>query len=176
MARECRLTALVALLSASTGCSLILDFSSSAVPVDAEIDAPYTQEQCDFKEPNNNTDEAGMNAVLSSGDTGSAAICAGDPEDHDFYKFTVPAMTAQVEVKISFMNRPTGDLDLRISNATGMMMAQSRGFGNEEAIVCPAVAPACQMLPEGDYFIEVFPAISGAVNTYDIALTLTPMM
>ena len=133
--------------------------------VDAMIDAPYTQEQCDFKEPNDSTDAASMNAVLMSGETGNAAICAGDPEDHDFYKFTVPAGATKVEVKISFMNRPTGDLDLRLSNAAGMMMAQSRGFGNDETIVCPAVAPACQMLPEGDYFIEVFPAISGAVNT-----------
>ena len=175
MVRECRLLALVALSSASAGCSLILDFSSSAVPVDAEIDAPYTQEQCDFKEPNNTTDEAGANAVLTSGETGSAAICAGDPEDHDFYKLTVPAMTAKVEVKISFMNRPTGDLDLRLTNAAGMMMAQSRGFGNDETIVCPAVSPACQALAAGDYFVEVFPAISGAVNTYDISLTITPM-
>ena len=175
MARECRLVALVALSLASGGCSLILDFSSSQVPVDAEIDAPYTQEQCDFKEPNNTTDEAGANAVLLSGETGTGAICAGDPEDRDFYKFTVPAMTAKVEVKISFMNRPTGDLDLRLTSSTGMMMAQSRGFGNEETIVCPAVSPACQMLAEGDYFVEVFPAIAGAVNTYDVSLTITPM-
>ncbi|MBL9018763.1 MAG: PPC domain-containing protein [Myxococcales bacterium] len=175
MARECRLAPLVALSLASGGCSLILDFSSSAVPVDAEIDAPYTQEQCDFKEPNNTTDEASMNAVLAAGETGTGAICAGASEDHDFYKFTVPAMTAKVEVKISFMNRPTGDLDLRLANAAGMMMAQSRGFGNDETIVCPAISPQCPMLDPGDYFIEVFPAISGAVNTYDVALTITPM-
>ena len=175
MARECRLVALVALSLASGGCSLILDFSKSEVPVDAEIDAPYTQEQCDFKEPNNSTDQASTASMLASGETGTAAICAGDPEDRDFYKFTVPAMTAKVEIKISFMNRPTGDLDLRLTNATGMMLAQSRGFGNDETIVCPAVSPACQMLAAGDYFIEVFPAIAGAVNTYDIALTITPM-
>lgn len=175
MARECRLVALVALSLASGGCSLILDFSSSAVPIDAQIDAPYTQEQCDLKEPNNTTDEAGMNAVVMSGEMVSAAICQAEPEDHDFYKFTVPANTAKVEVKISFMNRPTGDLDLRLSNATGMMMAQSRGFGNDETIVCPAVSPACQMLAAGDYFIEVFPAIAGAVNNYDLSLTITPM-
>ena len=174
MARECRLLALVALSSASAGCSLILDFSSSAVPIDAEIDAPYTQEQCDLKEPNNTTDEAGMNAMLVSGDTATAAICAGETEDHDFYKFTVPSGTTKVQFKITFQNGPTGDLDLRLINATGMMMAQSRGFGNDETIVCPAVSPACQMLAPGDYYAEVFPAIAGAVNFYDYTLTLTP--
>ena len=169
MVREC-LVGLV--LVPIAGCSLALDFSNKAVPIDAEIDAPYTQEQCDYKEPNDSVDTA---AMVTTADTGTAAICAGATEDHDFYKFTVPAMTASVQIKITFMNRPSGDLDLKLEDATGVMIAQSRGFGNDETIKCPAASPACPMLAPGDYIFEVFPALTGAVNFYDFALTITPM-
>ncbi len=169
MVREC-LVGLV--LVTTTGCSLVLDFSSSAVPVDAEIDAPYTQEQCDYKEPNDSFDTA---AVVTTADTGTAAICSGENEDHDLYKFTVPPMTKTVVIKITFTNRASGDLDLKLSDPTGMMIAQSRGFGNEETITCPAASPSCPTLAAGDYVFEVFPALSGAVNFYDFSLTLTPL-
>jgi hypothetical protein len=168
MVRECLVG--LALVSAS-GCSLVLDFSDSAIPIDAQIDAPYTQEQCDYKEPNNSVD---MAEVVTAADTGTAAICAGEMEDHDFYKFSVPGGTTKVVVKITFMNRPSGDLDLRLSDATGVMIAASRGFGNEETITCPAASPSCPALAAGNYVFEVFPAIAGAVNTYDFQLTLTP--
>jgi len=169
MVRECLVGLLVAPLA---GCSLVLDFSSSAVPIDAEIDAPYLQEQCDYKEPNDSFDTA---AVITEADTGTGAICAGAFEDHDFYRFTVPDLTASVSVKLTFTNRPSGDLDLKLLDATGVMIAQSRGFGDEELIVCPAASPACPMLTAGDYIFEVFPALTGAVNSYDFALTITPM-
>lgn len=173
MVRECpkRLVVLAGALSLG-GCSAILDFSNSAIPIDAQIDAPYTQEQCAYKEPNDSVQAA---ALITSADTGPAAICAGDVEDHDFYKFTVPAMTSSVKVKITFANRPTGDLDLKLLDAAGVMIAQSRGFGNDETIVCPASSPACPTLAAGDYVIEVFPALTGAVNTYDLSLALTPL-
>lgn len=169
MVRECLLAFAVAPLA---GCSLILDFSNSAIPQDAQIDAPYTQDQCDYKEPNDSVDTA---ALVTTADTGTAAICAGETEDHDFYKFTVPPMTAKVEVKITFMNRPSGDLDLKLEQTNGMMIAQSRGFGDSETITCPATSPACPTLTEGDYVFEVFPALPGAVNFYDFQLTITPM-
>jgi hypothetical protein len=170
MVREC-LAGLV--LIPLAGCSLILDFSPSAVPIDAQIDAPYTQAECDYKEPNDTADVA---VTIDPAETGPAAICAGAAEDHDFYKFTVPANTASVTVKISFTNRPTGDLDLRLYNATGTtMLGQSRGFGDEETIVCPSASPACSALAPADYVFEVFPALPGSVNNYSIALTLTPM-
>jgi len=168
MVREC-LVGLV--LSTSAGCSLVLDFSNSAIPIDAMIDAPYTQEQCEYKEPNDSVDTA---AMITSADTGTAAICGGETEDHDFYKFTVPAATTKVVIKLTFTNRPSGDLDLRLSDTTGAMISQSRGFGNEETITCPATSPACPTLAAGDYVFEVFPALTGAVNLYDFSLTLTP--
>ncbi len=157
----------------ATGCSLVLDFGKGAIPVDAQADAPYTQDECDYKEPNDTVDTA---APLTPGDVGPAAICAGDPGDRDFYKFTVPAATASVTVTVTFVNRPTGDLDLRITDTTGATTyGQSRGFGDQEAVVCPGASPACPKLAAGDYVLEVFPAVPGSVNRYELALAITPM-
>lgn len=160
----------------AAGCSLILDFSNSAVPVDAEIDAPYTAEQCAFKEPNESPDAA---SVVMTTDTGPGAICATGVtgiDDHDFYKFTVPANTAKVTVTIMFTNRPTGDLDLRLYNKMGTtVLARSSGFGDTEAITCPGASPACTALAPDDYVFEVFPALTGSVNPYTFNVTLTPM-
>ena len=151
------------------GCSLILDFSDTAVPVDAAIDGPFTQIECDYKEPN---DTAGAAALFDATEVGPAAICSDD--DRDFYKVTIPA-NASVEVRINFVNRASGDLDLRLYDRTGTtVLAQSRGFASEEKIVCPGAAPTCMMLPADDYIFEVFPAIAGAMNRYDIAVTIVP--
>jgi hypothetical protein len=169
MVREC---ACVLLVSAA-GCSLVLDFSDQAIPGDAQADAPYTQTECDYKEPNNT---AAMAAPVSPSDAGPAAICPGTVEDHDFYRFTVPAMTAVVSIRLSTMNRPGGDLDLRLyslGNATPI--ARSTGFGDDELISCPSAAPTCPMLVAGDYVFEVYPALSGAVNRYTFTLSLTPL-
>jgi hypothetical protein len=161
------------LLVPAAGCSWILDFSDRAIPRDAQIDAPYTQAECDYNEPN---DSAATAALITAADTGPAAICAGEIDDHDFYRFTVPAMTAKVELRITYNYRTTGDLDLRLFDRTGAnMLAQSRGFGSEERIVCPGASPACAALPADDYVFEVFPAVSGSVNDYTFALAFTPM-
>jgi hypothetical protein len=159
------------LLLPATGCSLILDFSDKALPKDANPDAPYTQAECDYKEPN---DTAATAAAITPADTGPAAICAATPEDHDFYKFTVPAGTTKVELRISTTYRPGGDLELRLYDRTGtMMLSQSTSFSNDEVITCPSTLSMCPMLAADDYVFEVFPA-TGSVNSYTIALTLTP--
>ncbi|HEU0037341.1 MAG TPA: PPC domain-containing protein [Kofleriaceae bacterium] len=158
-------------VASASGCSLILDFSDSAVPGDATADSAFSQAECDYKEPNNAAAEA---ALLATTDVGPAAICAAGVDDHDFYKFTVPASTASVSIAITFVNSPTGDLDLRLYDKTGAtVLAQSRGFGDSETIACPSVA--CSALAPDDYIFEVFPALQGAQNRYDIALTITPM-
>ena len=54
------------------------------------------------------------------------------------------------------------------------MLAQSRGFVDNETITCPGASPACAMLVEGDYIFEVFPAVPGEVNNYTLSLTVTP--
>jgi hypothetical protein len=160
------------LLLPAAGCSLILDFSDQAIPGDAGPDAPYTQAECDYKEPNDTADTA---VAITPGDTGPAAICAGTVEDLDFYSFTVPAMTTKVEIRISTTYRPGGDLDLRLYDETGLMLlARSNNVSNDEIIVCPAPSPACPALAAGDYVLEVLPATPGAVNNYTFALALTP--
>ena len=100
-----------ALLALVPGCSLVLDFSDKAVPKDAMIDAPYTDDQCAYKEPNDSFEAA---AMIAPTDTGPAAICANDPGD--YYKFTVAGATT-VTVAIQFTNRPGGDLDAVFAGA-----------------------------------------------------------
>jgi hypothetical protein len=170
MARELAASLLLVPL---VGCSLVLDFSDQAIPRDAAIpiDGPFPQAECDYKEPN---DTAATAAPFTPADTGPAALCGTG--DRDFYKITVPAMTAKVEIRIAFTQRSNGDLDLRLSDKTGqMMLAQSVGFGAEEAIVCPASSPPCAALAADDYVFEVYPAVSGAANDYTIAVAFTPM-
>ena len=170
MGRECLLVVVLAPLA---GCSLVLDFSESQIPIDAAADAPYTDDECAYKEPNDTVETAAM--IDPATDMGPAAICASDAEDRDFYRFTVPADTASTTIRINFTNRPSGDIDLIVRDTTGTMLAQSRGFGDGETIVCPGASPSCSALTPGtEYVMEVFPALIGAVNSYDFAITFTP--
>ena len=166
MVRECAIAA----LALSSGCSLILDFSGDSKPA---IDAPFSDAECAFKEPN---DTAATAATLELTDVGPGAICppAGGGDDHDFYKITVPT-NMSLSAKITFVNSTTGDLDLKLSDAAGTMLSSSRGFDNDEQIVCPGASPPCAgPLTPGDYILEVFPAAPGAGNRYDITLSITP--
>jgi Bacterial pre-peptidase C-terminal domain len=156
-------------VASTSGCSLLLDFDS--VGDDQVDELPYTQEECDYKEPNNSVAEA---AMIEAGNSGPAAICAGDTADRDFYRFTVPATAVNVTVSVQFMNRPTGDLDLRITDASGATtLGQSRGFDDGELVTCPGASPVCPKLNAGDYIFEVFPATPGAINRYEISLLIT---
>ena len=93
----------------------------------------------------------------------------------------MPPNTKSITISISFISSTTGDLDLRLVDTTGTTIhASSFGFGNIEKIVCPGVSPLCTLgntppIPAADYVFEVFPAVPGATNRYDIALTITPM-
>ncbi len=159
MVREC-----VALLLAAVvpGCSLILDFDS-ALPADAATDAVYNQAECDFAEPNDTLADA---TELSAGD---AAICAGSPEDHDYYRFM--ATGAPATITITFTSRPGGDLDLKLYSSDGTMIAQSRGFGDGETVVCPGASPLCPMLTAGPHVLEVLPGVNGSVNNYSFSVS-----
>ncbi len=170
MGREC----LLLLLSALPGCSLILDFSDSAAPHDAAIDAPYTTDECAYGEPNDTFGTAAN--VVPGTDTGPAAICptTSGEDDLDFFKFTVPAGTNTVIVQTMFTNA-LGDLDLKLYDSTQTPLAQSRGFSDGETITCPNApgsSPVCAKLAAGDYVFEVFPATPGATNFYTFAVTL----
>ena len=155
MVRECVASLL---LLPATGCSLILDFSDKALPRDAKPDAPYTQAECDYKDPN---DTAATAAPITPADTGPAAIYAATPEDHDFYRFMVPAGTTKVEIRISTTYRPNGDLDLRLYDKTGTMrLSQSTSFSDDDVITCPSTPSMCPALAPDDYVFEVFPGVS----------------
>jgi hypothetical protein len=170
------LCALALIGLSSTGCSLLLDFSDKAIPKDATPDGPFPQTECMFDEPNDTPDAA---MVLAAGLTlGPAAICPaamGQPDDQDYYRFTVPDNTTSVTVQINFTNRPTGDLDLKLFAADGVtQLGQSRGFGDSETITCPGASPSCAALAPADYVFLVFPAVPGATNDYTMNLTITP--
>ena len=166
MARE---GAACLLLLPVASCSFILDFSDRAVPRDARPDAPFTEAECAYKEPN---DAFAAAAPITPADTGPAAICPGDAPDHDFYRFTVPAMTTRVELRISTVFR-LGDLDLRLYDASGTVLARSTGFDDDEVLTCPSAALPCPTLAAGDYVFEVYPAHDDSVNRYTVSLTLT---
>lgn len=162
MVREC-----VALLLAAVvpGCSLILDFDS-ALPADAATDAVYNQAECDFGEPNDTLAEA---VELSTGDGAICAAASGSPEDHDYYRFT--ATGAPATIAVTFTSRAGGDLDIKLYASDGTMIAQSRGFGDGETIVCPGAAPLCPTLTAGSYVFEVFPGVNFSVNNYSFTVT-----
>ena len=76
-------------------------------------------------------------------------------------------------VTLSFAESSTGDLDLKLYDATGSVLAQSRGFTGTETITCPGLAPACNALVPGDYVFEVFPALSTGFNAYEFSVAIT---
>lgn len=163
MVREC--VALL-VLAMTPGCSLILDFDE-ALPADAAIDAVYSQAECDYFEPN---DTLATAHAATATDTGPAAICSTPgTEDHDFYKFSATGGT--VTVGIQFTSRAGGDLDIKLYRESDMtMVAQSRDFGGSEMITCPGSSPACPTLAAGAYILEVFPGVSGSVNSYRFSI------
>jgi hypothetical protein len=157
-------------LLAQTGCSLVLDFSNSAIPIDA---SPFTEDECAFGEPNDTFDDA---SVIAATAIGPGAICARGFDDRDFYKLAVPAGTTAITVEIAFLHA-SGDLDLFLYNAASQQQALSAGAQDNEKIVCPAMTPRCALgdtvpIDEGDYVIEVRGALPGTQNRYDIAITL----
>jgi len=166
MLRECA-CALAAI--AMSGCSLILDFSGSTEP---DVDAAFTQAECDFKEPNDTRDTA---IALAVTDVGPAAICPKmSVDDHDFYRITLPT-SSSVSFKITYFFSSNSDLDLQLTNMAGDVLSSSRGFDNDEIIVCPGASPPCTgPLAPGDYILEVLPGQPGMANRYDISIGVVP--
>ncbi|MBA2543792.1 MAG: PPC domain-containing protein [Deltaproteobacteria bacterium] len=163
----------VACCLAQTGCSLILDFSDSQIPIDAPPDV-FTVAECSFKEPNDSFEAA---IAYDPAEGGAAALCADGFDDTDFYKLTVPAGITTLTIAITFVDL-AGDLDLFLYDATGIQQSFSAGNIDNESIVCPGTAPACMLgatppIAEGDYVFEVRGPLA-VQNTYSIAVTLAP--
>ena len=152
------------------GCSLILDFSDSAGVHDASIDGPYTQDQCDYKEPNDTLETAAV--IDPATDMGPAAICkVATGEDDDYYRFTVP--DGITKTTITLTDAPGGgDLDLKLYDSTGQVIGQSRNFSDTETFICPAVSPSCPTLAAGDYVFEVLPGSPVNLNNYTFSVVL----
>lgn len=169
--RVCTLGAVIAAAVPGSGCSLILDFSDKAVPIDAMIDGPFPLSECLYKEPNDTIEQA---AAVTAQDKGPGAICPNTTDDHDFYRFNVPSGATSVTIKISFEARANGDLDLRLWDPLNPsnFISQSRGVGAGETITCPAQSPACPTLAAQDYVFEVFPAVGGSVNDYTFTVDI----
>src|SRR3569832_1194074 len=156
-------------LIALPGCSFILDFFDKAGVHDAALDGSYTQAECDYKEPNDSLDTAAVSDPAT--DMGPAAICKGAAgEDDDYYKFTVPAMTTKVTIQLTNA-AGGGDLDLKLYDATGDVIGQSRSFGAGESLACPAVSPSCPTLAAGDYVGEGRPGAAGSRDNYTFSVT-----
>ena len=155
----------------ATGCSFVLNFSNNEIPKDAAIDGPFTADECGYKEPNESQATA---APITPADTGPAAICptTTGSDDADWYAFNVPAGTTKVTITLQFTNRPGGDLDLELWDSTPSRRAQSRGFGDNEMIVCPAASPPCTTLEPGDYAFLVEPGTPGDINDYTFSVQL----
>lgn len=156
---------------AQAGCSLLLDFSDSQIPIDAPPDV-FTVAECSFAEPNDTFESAVAQTV---GTPAMAALCADGAQDKDFYKFTVPAATVSLTAKIEFTNL-AGDLDLYLYDSAGIELSRSVSNRDNEQIVCPGAAPACALgmtppIPEGDYVLEVR-SLGGVQNTYSVDVTL----
>jgi len=161
----------VGLVCLASGCSLILDFSESQIPIDAPPDV-FTAAECSFSEPN---DTFAAAVAINAGETAMAALCADGFQDRDFYKFTVPAATTTLTAGITFTNL-AGDLDMYLYDAAGVQLSFSAGSADNESLVCPGVTPACGLgmtppIPEGDYVLEVR-SLANVQNTYGLSVTL----
>jgi len=147
----------------SPACSLLLDFSDTAIPKDASIDGPFTQAECDYKEPN---DAVATAAPIALTETGPAAICPATPDDHDFYRISIGATA--LTITMTYPNRTSGDLDLKLYDMMGNVVGSSRDLTGTERITCPSAN--CPALPAGTYIFEVLPSLPGSVNSYTFAI------
>ncbi|MEO8844188.1 MAG: hypothetical protein ABI591_18495 [Kofleriaceae bacterium] len=170
MVRDSLRLVVVALVTLGSGCSLILDFSDQAGVHDASLDGPYTQDQCNYKEPNDTLETAAV--IDPTVDMGPAAICkVATGEDDDYYKFTVAA--GITKATLNLIDAPGGgDLDLKLYDSTGNVVGQSRNFSATETLICPAVSPACPALSAGDYVLEILPGSPVNLNNYTFSVTL----
>ncbi|MBN2359024.1 MAG: PPC domain-containing protein, partial [Deltaproteobacteria bacterium] len=111
----------------------------------------------DSKEQNDNLSAA---VWIAEGHTGALQIC---PDDEDwYYTYLYAGETLTVDLLFS---HAAGDLDLKIYNAAGTVVARSTGVtDNEQAVATAAGA--------GNYYVQVY-GYDGAQNGYAIDVAIT---
>jgi hypothetical protein len=155
----------IALVLASSGCQLLLDFSElsdggpsddGSVPADASA-------LCAANEPNDAFD---MATAVTSGALG--AVCGGG--DRDFYGFTVDG-AQDLEVVVTFTAGEETDLELNLVDATGAVLTVSTGLDADERIEQSLALG--NRLAAGDYAAEIFGRTESVSNEYELILTIT---
>jgi hypothetical protein len=161
---------LVAVLFAS-GCSLILDFSDKADAgpnSDADVvDAGPVGDggdPCAAFEPNDALAEA---YPIEPGTYSPLAICPSG--DDDYFSFVL-AEARDMVVEALFDNQGgAGDLEMRLYNSLGEIIANSQNFEDNERIE-RSLAQSNQLQP-GTYIVQMY-GFNGTVQN-DYVLTLT---
>ena len=150
------------------GCTLVLDFDDPPAPPDAMQADAIPAAACDFGEEN---DSRPMAFALDQISDQSAGIC--DEGDRDFYSIYVDDQ-AELTFEILFMqDGARGDLDMRLLDVDGNIVARSLSTDADERLVCPGTMPPCPQLDGGPYFIEVFGFADSTLNGYTINFSTT---
>ncbi len=139
--------------SGNAGCQLTMD-QDRAVTIRFDT--------CNGFEPNETLATA---APMTAG-TYLLGIC--QPGDRDFFAVTVDG-NQDLVVRIDFANAD-GDLDMRLFDSLGGVIASSAGFESFERI--ERSLAASNRLGAGTYFVEVFGFNDTNTNNYMLALTL----
>jgi hypothetical protein len=155
---------LVAAISLSTSLAL-----ATAACSGSDDSPPYDAARCAVAEPNDRPEEAA--ALVPGAAPLAAAICY---PDLDFYTFTAPTGPAIIRIDLRYQqNGPQGNLDLRLYDRAGALLASSLGTDDDELIVCPdpGAGPSCPNLPAGDYVLEVRELVTGTTgNGYELSV------
>lgn len=94
--------------------------------------------------------------------TASGQICSGD---RDLYRINGASAAAQVVVTLDGFRSSSGDLDLRLLDASGRILGSSAGVGDSETVTYCALGSA-------PLYAEVFGFLE-AQNAYDLGVTIT---
>jgi hypothetical protein len=151
------------------GCSLVLDFDDPPAPPDSMQADAIPASACDFGE-DNQTRQMAHPLTPVSGELGG--IC--ELGDHDFYSIDVAEGQVMVFEILFGQTGSRGDLDVRLYDVAGTIVARSASTDDDERLECPGASPPCGTLAAGPYFLEVYGFEDAMLNGYTVELTLTP--
>jgi hypothetical protein len=139
----------------------VYGFAGSVNNYSLAFNTPAVQTADSFEA--NNTQGTASNLGTISGTYGLQDLTIHTNTDRDFYAFTTTGIgTADHYVGINFTHS-FGDIDARLLNSAGVVVAGSGGVGNSERL-------NLQGLAAGTYFVEVY-GFGGARNLYNLNFT-----